>query len=375
VVRKIENEEPLLEKFGLMAPFPAIAYCSSCHSGKIYDTEREGLNHLWYQHFQPQDTSTRSALLPPPSLKNWLRSESQLREELANIGHINLLQTFLDHITRTYRVVRKIQSGVVVGENAKSVKYKLPGTLVRYFENEVLCVLHVAGSVTLLNEFFVKWKYVEVNSYVSNQFPEVKRATKQLHRYIKDTEEMLVQAQRDFLAMSRFNSSMPAVGLATVGPEYIVAVITDQLRSNAIHENLDITSLYWHYTKKLQYQVNQHPRKRLLRDIQHVQEEADAVLRIIHEQKNCLERFEETLDPSLQRVTNRSRVTLFENLEYPLLAAGHETLSNQIEEFEAIKDRLLDLRDQVKQSIEILEEDHGKAIFVFTMVTIIFLPL
>ncbi|KAM3552768.1 hypothetical protein MY1884_007032 [Beauveria asiatica] len=33
------------------------------------------------------------------------------------------------------------------------------------------------------------------------------------------------------------------------------------------------------------------------------------------------------------------------------------------------------LREQVKQSIEILEEGHGKAIRVFTIVTLFFLPL
>lgn len=36
---------------------------------------------------------------------------------------------------------------------------------------------------------------------------------------------------------------------------------------------------------------------------------------------------------------------------------------------------MINLSRQVAQSVEILEEDHGKAILVFTMVTIVFLPL
>lgn len=44
-------------------------------------------------------------------------------------------------------------------------------------------------------------------------------------------------------------------------------------------------------------------------------------------------------------------------------------------ELKALKNRTQYLREQLKQSVEILEEDHGKAILVFTMITTIFLPL
>jgi hypothetical protein len=40
-----------------------------------------------------------------------------------------------------------------------------------------------------------------------------------------------------------------------------------------------------------------------------------------------------------------------------------------------LENRTQYLREQLKQSVEILEEDHGKAILVFTMITTIFLPL
>jgi Mg2+ and Co2+ transporter CorA len=57
------------------------------------------------------------------------------------------------------------------------------------------------------------------------------------------------------------------------------------------------------------------------------------------------------------------------------LNAGLKTLQSKVVELTALETRTQFLREQLKQSVEILEEDHGKAILVFTMITTIFLPL
>ena len=61
--------------------------------------------------------------------------------------------------------------------------------------------------------------------------------------------------------------------------------------------------------------------------------------------------------------------------EHAALQRTLENLDVEEGELEALNHRVLDLRNKLRQSVEILEEDHGKAIFVFTMVTTIFLPL
>jgi Mg2+ and Co2+ transporter CorA len=61
--------------------------------------------------------------------------------------------------------------------------------------------------------------------------------------------------------------------------------------------------------------------------------------------------------------------------EHAALEGSLQELNAEAAEFEALEDRTQFLRNQLRQSVEILEEDHGKAIFVFTMVTTIFLPL
>lgn len=91
-------------------------------------------------------------------------------------------------------------------------------------------------------------------------------------------------------------------------------------------------------------------------------------------QKDLYETYMDALDPNSFPVTTPCRVAMFK-YESPYLASGLSLMAEKGRELNAMKERLLILRDTAKQSIEILEEDHGKAIFVFTTVTIIFLPL
>lgn len=58
-----------------------------------------------------------------------------------------------------------------------------------------------------------------------------------------------------------------------------------------------------------------------------------------------------------------------------LLQSCRENLMMAREEYDDLIRRCGPLSDQTKQSLEIYEEDHGKAITAFTVVTVIFLPL
>lgn len=80
------------------------------------------------------------------------------------------------------------------------------------------------------------------------------------------------------------------------------------------------------------------------------------------------------LDPSfLELVPSKDTSKLL--VERICLDSGLRLLRTQISELDALYDWAGSLRKQLKESVEILEEDHGKAILVFTMITTIFLPL
>ena len=130
----------------------------------------------------------------------------------------------------------------------------------------------------------------------------------------------------------------------------------------------------WANSFPQQFQVNQHPRRRLLEDINRFREEATAIKDIIWKQNDAVWRYDESQAPNTFRRTTSSHVAMFE-IERE---TNNKSLDDSKNNFDAFSELILSakrLAEQTKQSVEIQQEDHGKVILVFTIVTIVFLPL
>lgn len=135
-----------------------------------------------------------------------------------------------------------------------------------------------------------------------------------------------------------------------------------------------LLQLYKDYTSRLHFEANNRPRKRVFLDIHGLEEELQALNKLVDSQESCLYNFLTLIDPLTSRYTTETRLREF-RVEVQF---GNDQLHHRIEkrrEIDNLATRLWILKDQVKQTIEIMEEDHGKAIRVFTVVTLFFLPL
>ncbi|KAJ8104447.1 hypothetical protein ONZ43_g7845 [Nemania bipapillata] len=215
-----------------------------------------------------------------------------------------------------------------------------------------------------------------------------------LNKIVLSAQKDLEQAKVDMILASRTESRPAAATLASIGPEFIIAVISNGLfsrklkytPSNLVSPNrngdahdadakdVDVGEVYKMCANKLQLQVNQRPQKRLLPDIYALEEELDILLRLNHWQRKFCSDFLRVLDPASYRITTKSRISFFRNERYYLLRTM-QRLEFRGSELHSLQRRTEKLRDQLQQSIEIEEESHGKAIRVFTFVTIFFLPL
>jgi hypothetical protein len=137
---------------------------------------------------------------------------------------------------------------------------------------------------------------------------------------------------------------------------------------------MTVADVYREYLSTLQFQVNHHPGKRLLRSINLLQEELAALEQVNSWQANFIQNYLTVLDDSTYQVDKVYRRALFP-YERVLLSSCLDTLNDAREDFGEMITRCGPLSESTKQSAEINEEDHGKAILVFTVVTIIFLPL
>lgn len=89
--------------------------------------------------------------------------------------------------------------------------------------------------------------------------------------------------------------------------------------------------------------------------------------------ENTLE-YQQVLEPTSFRVTDQRRIT-FNALEAKILDKSRAEKRSSWEELEQLSDQIDRLMKQTLTSLEIKDDDHGKAILVFTIVTLVFLPL
>lgn len=123
-----------------------------------------------------------------------------------------------------------------------------------------------------------------------------------------------------------------------------------------------------------QFQVNHRPSKRLLRSINLLEEELMALLEINTQQSKLVANYMRVLDEKTYEKPMPTRRAMF-RYENQLLESCQDSLQLTDQEYRYLLARCGPLSNSTKQSLEINEEDHGKAIMVFTIVTIIFLPL
>ena len=123
-----------------------------------------------------------------------------------------------------------------------------------------------------------------------------------------------------------------------------------------------------------QFQVNHRPGKRLLRSINLLQEELAALEQVNVWQTKLIESYTRVLDDATYPTDIPSRRALFQ-YERLLLDSCIDNLDDTHDDYRELMRRCGPLSESTKQSAEINEEDHGKAIFVFTVVTVIFMPL
>jgi Mg2+ and Co2+ transporter CorA len=92
------------------------------------------------------------------------------------------------------------------------------------------------------------------------------------------------------------------------------------------------------------------------------------------EQHNSYTYFGRVLNPESFRATTETKKTMYD-LELALITKCCFKSRKRLATLEQLLRRVQRLTDDTKTSVEINDDDHGKAILVFTMVTLVFLPL
>ncbi|KAF1845052.1 uncharacterized protein K460DRAFT_241338, partial [Cucurbitaria berberidis CBS 394.84] len=158
---------------------------------------------------------------------------------------------------------------------------------------------------------------------------------------------------------------------------------------------LCLSDRYASYLGHLQYRLHRSPSTKLVMDLLQVQEELNIIISIMEQQMELVTSLQSTLNPRSNRglshassrpfpKSNASTIPHADIATYRQVSFSHlsDPAAQLLDNLQREYADLVDLRENsnalINRTIQLVNirlEDHGKAILVFTIVTIIFLPL
>ncbi|KAF5859391.1 hypothetical protein ETB97_002898 [Aspergillus alliaceus] len=222
-------------------------------------------------------------------------------------------------------------------------------------------------------------------------FEKLSRRMDQIFKYLDDVQDECCLMFRSVDAVE--DSASHGVDCGKI----IALVMLSVFKGHSTCESLpmlDVEEIYRTYTSYLQLKARNVPSKSLLVDMNLLREELEIITKIVSSQSNMIDdlRMSSTTyqDYGSEYNDNISTSTTGSGRKISGIFSNDKTVNmstrtilqqiqGELEErlviFEELTNRVNRLEIQICQRVEIIEEDHGKAILVFSIVSTIFLPL
>ncbi|GME26635.1 Mg2+ transporter protein CorA-like/Zinc transport protein ZntB [Neofusicoccum parvum] len=189
--------------------------------------------------------------------------------------------------------------------------------------------------------------------------------------HIETAQEELDSALPDFL---RSFQETPLDARAAAMPLGVVSLITQELLMDFTGMRPDLITSYWDYYNQLNRRVDEDPLNRAHQKyINFLKQEIEAINAVLNQQLNVLKDFSSAL---MQR---RETAKFYFNSAYPVeptvVDNCIETLEAKINSFEDMRLAAVNLQATNLQMIDFNKDRQEAAVYAFTIVTIIFLPL
>ncbi|EXJ77944.1 hypothetical protein A1O3_09103 [Capronia epimyces CBS 606.96] len=346
----------------LKLPDPLLEHCKDCSRRRPHLSMDKAISHLRQVHFQNVEVTGEE-------LQEWVRKGDGVDRFQLQCDAKRLGDTVLDHCTHLRVLKNEVIAGVCASGKFDSAVYRLPNGLVRAFER-ILTMMTYSGYAASLT--------LQAYQESPERFGRFFESTHQNHivELGYAAEAAFDEAKSNLMLMSRVNEYSNSIQYDTVGPEYMVLLLLADLRDRGSKRHpLNLPALYRKELSRLRFEVENHPRRRLLQEIRMLETEVLAVSDSRRDCDNILHDLGTMLDPQGFKKTTTTRRTLYHKFEWELLSKTWRDEQQARREVGHLMAEIPQLCSQLTQAVEIQQEDHGKAILVFTIVTIVFLPM
>lgn len=269
---------------------------------------------------------------------------------MANIIRSARLHPKRDMTTMHYRaqryltIIQEIINGVSVSSSQARPRYRIPDALVPAFEHLVM-VFCIFGS----------------NAEKATHLQEAEE------RHHRRCEDLLIKGKNQLILIHAGDLSEANMYRA-VDTEGLVALMLKQIVhiTNRGENKPNILVAYQGYMTKLELQVQEAPSVRVFDDIQDLVQELTIIQTIFRQQRTVLEGSLTLFGATAKSQDAFSLITLAKALQ-----DIRKQLNNVTELLQLAQNK----KNLLSQAISVRKETNNQAILVFTIVTVIFLPL
>ncbi|KAL8920827.1 MAG: hypothetical protein Q9208_005999 [Pyrenodesmia sp. 3 TL-2023] len=192
--------------------------------------------------------------------------------------------------------------------------------------------------------------------------------------YANEACRLLTKARDQLIAEATGTTPERDVG-PVVTPETILIKTIDRLAHGVYGSGtVDVINILEECLEQLALRVERHSSRRLLQKLNAFEEEVDTISEVLRQQINVLVQLRHCLDPvKFERPTTARKMRFaFEKRGIEKILAH---IVEQLKYCRELRERVKVLAVQNVQLVETLADDNSRAIFVFTFITVLFLPL
>ncbi|KAF1970652.1 hypothetical protein BU23DRAFT_556613 [Bimuria novae-zelandiae CBS 107.79] len=348
--------------------------CRRCAREAPFDDPNAALEHL-RNHAAAESSKqggspSSSFIKDTEEWKDWIRNDDQALLESTITGACAVLDRAMKEAQTLYEQLQELADGVRDDQGKLSDLYSFPRKLLETLHRLLVFYFAVERSLHYTEQNFLETK----KGGYQEDYPYTSLGLEILDRFSESVKPPLQHARVELCEMVRSTTPKDPTERLSLGAESISSWLIRRLIVKPLEKGLTIGDMYREYLTTLQFQVNHRPSKRLLRSINLLKEELNILTQVNDWQTQLVNNYALVLDDTTYPVDIPSR-RAFYRFEKFLLRSCLERLALDGEEYQDQIRRCGPLTESTKQSAEINEEDHGKAIMVFTIVTVIFLPL
>jgi len=361
------------------SPNKSFESCSQCLSGQRYSSVSEAKKHLRLVHFGGLSVTEEFLGL-------WIVLGDHLWDyQIFSDAHTLLLR-LSSHINACLELAKDIKAGVSGVDGFDQDLYRVPASLLEAFQGLLMLNAYTGRTCAMIR----RSRKDQVGYRPLTLIDDAQTARIKLLGYA--AEGLFERGKNDLMLMSHAGEYSRAISYESVGPEYVIGLLIRSLaeRTNR-RDALNLGTLYGEFASHLvcqlfvsfwrmipnmrqNYKASRRPRRRLLSKMLRTSEEMDHVRDIIQQQADLMHLYKDLLGPQTFHIIAKSRETLHD-LEHALLTYSASKQTEEAQEYNTLIRDVNAMVARTKSLIEIEQDDQGKAILVFTIVTVTFLPL